>query len=81
MNLGVYDLDSSTYTGDMTALIVEGDILNQIFGKISTPIDEVIYLPMQYPVNTWNPIRNIQNSIKNHSMDAVIDAIKEWRED
>jgi RHS repeat-associated protein len=60
INSGAYGLDSSKYTGDMTAYIVKGEILNLIFGPISRPIDEIKYLPSQ----SFNPIEN-------HLMEAV----------
>lgn len=44
----------------MTAHIVDGEILNMIFGGISAPIDRVEVL-QRY---SWNPIVN-------HSMEAV----------
>ncbi|MBU5676150.1 hypothetical protein KQI88_06950 [Alkaliphilus sp. MSJ-5] len=80
VNLKAYGLDSSEYTASMIAYIVEGDILNTVEGWFSKPIESVVDLPIQYPVNTWNPKRNIDNGIKNHSMDAVKDAIKEREE-
>lgn len=67
INSTAYDLDVSKYTGDMTAYIVKGDILNIVFGPISRPIDQLVYLPSQ----SWN-------LIDNHSMNAVKKAIDEW---
>jgi len=65
LNPSAYGLKPEEYTGNMTAYIVKGDILNTIFGPISKPIDKVEYLPRQ----SWNPITN-------HLMDAVKEAIK-----
>ena len=88
VNLQAYDLDSSTYSAEMTAYIVEGDILNLLFAPISSPIDNVIYLPQQYEfsykMNIWsaynNIKNNIKNSIKNHDTPAIRQALKEWRD-
>lgn len=62
-NLFAYGLSSSTYTADMVAYIVEGEILNNIFGGISSPTDSVAW---------WKIISRITNSVDNHGMDAVI---------
>ncbi|MBR2180972.1 MAG: RHS repeat-associated core domain-containing protein, partial [Oscillospiraceae bacterium] len=56
-----YGLNSSKYTADMTAYIVQGEILNNIFGNISKPIGNAVYLPAQY-----------DSSVGNHSMSAII---------
>ena len=82
VNLNAYDLDASNYTGNMTAFIVRDEILNNIFGAISIPIDEVVYLDAQYktPWFIIGPVRNllnIYNSVQNHSMNAVINALIE----
>ncbi|MBJ6361856.1 RHS repeat-associated core domain-containing protein, partial [Paenibacillus sp. GCM10012307] len=78
VNLSEYNLDSSTYSGKMTAYIVKGEVLNQVFGPTSKPIGSVVYLPTQYRVNyRWNVVKNVRNSLKNHSMDAVKNALKE----
>jgi RHS repeat-associated protein len=68
VNLGAYGLNRSTYAGKMTAYIVKGEILNDIFGPISKPIGSIVYLPQQ---SWWNPVYN-------HSMAAVKKAINEW---
>ena len=80
INAYAYDLDVSKYTADMTAYIVKGEILNNIFGLISRPIDKMVYLPTQYSVNTPIEELNLVNSVRNHSMSAVKEAIKEWEE-
>jgi len=81
VNLSAYELDSSNYSASMTAYIVEGEILNYIFGYISGPIDKVEYLPEVYPINTWNPKANIENAVKNHSMETVKISIIKWEEE
>lgn len=78
VNLGAYGLNSSSYTGTMTAYIVKGEILNNIFGPISKPIGNAVYLPTQYPVNTPVQGINIVNSILNHLMPAVRSAVNEY---
>ncbi len=69
INLSAYKLNSSTYTGTMTAYIVKGEALDVLYGYMSIPIDKVFYLPRQ----SWNPIVN-------HSMGAVKKAINKWQE-
>jgi hypothetical protein len=80
INAYAYDLDVSKYTADMSAYIVKGEILNNIFGPISRPIDKMVYLPTQYSVNTPIEELNLVNSVRNHFMSAVKEAIKEWEE-
>ena len=63
INAYAYDLDVSKYTADMTAYIVKGEILNNIFGLISRPIDKMVYLPTQYSVNTPIEELNLVNSV------------------
>ena len=36
----------------MTAYIVEGEIVNDLESGFLKPIDNVVYLPVRYPVNT-----------------------------
>jgi hypothetical protein len=68
VNLGAYGLKSLEYTAIMTAFIVKGEVINNVFDPVSKPIDKVIFLPRQ---SWWNPIYN-------HSMEAVKKALKEW---
>ncbi|TCL53579.1 DUF2974 family protein, partial [Hydrogenispora ethanolica] len=67
VNLKAIGLNSSDYRGNMTAYIVKNEPLNFLFGGISKPIDNVVYLPQQ----SWNPLYN-------HSMAGVKKAISEW---
>ncbi len=78
VNLDAYGLKSSEYTASMTTYIVKGDILNTAEWWFSKPIDNVVYLPNKYDVNTSIPALNIVNSISNHGMPAVKQAIKEY---
>lgn len=86
VNLAAYGLDDSTYEGRMWVYIVEGEILNSIFGWVSSPIRgaEVIALPNQHktPWYILDPAGrvwfNIYNSIQNHLMGSVISALKEY---
>ncbi|EIW19148.1 DUF4280 domain-containing protein [Pelosinus fermentans] len=77
VNVDAYTPNGSNYSASMTAHIVDGEILHSAEGWFSKPIGSVEYLPAQYPTNTWNPVTNGENAVKNHSMDAVIDGIKE----
>jgi len=43
-------------------------------------LNRIVYLPSQHFVNTLFPAANVIASIRNHLMDAVKDAIKEWKE-
>ncbi|KJB84891.1 hypothetical protein AZ66_28070, partial [Paenibacillus sp. E194] len=73
-------LHYQVYTAKINAYVVNGDILNEMFGKVATPGGEVYYLRNQYPIgkwNVWNFTKNIENSIENHSMGSVINALKE----
>ena len=64
VNLLAYGLNAKDYTADMTAYIVEGEILNKIFGRVSEHIGTEEYLPSQY-----------SDSVDDHSIDAVIFAL------
>ncbi|WP_197270656.1 hypothetical protein [Paenibacillus alvei] len=68
------------YTAKINAYVVNGEILNELFGAVDTPGGAVHYLRSQYPLgrwNIWNFKKNIENSIENHSMGSVINALKE----
>lgn len=73
-NLAAYGLNASSYTADMTAYIVEGDIVNYLEGWFSTPIDKAVYLPQQY--GAWWQTNTFQR-IMNHLMPAVKEALGE----
>lgn len=76
--LELYGLKASSYSAKMTAYVVRGEALDQAFGSSSEPIGKKVYLPIQYRVNyKWNVFKNISNSIKNHSMESVITALKQ----
>lgn len=77
-NLADYGLSASTYTADMTAFIVKGDIVNYLEGWFSIPIDKAVYLPQQHG-GKWTDLwqTNIGHRVKNHLMDAVKSALKE----
>ncbi len=81
VNLAAYSLNSRDYTSDMTAYIVEGEILNKIFGVISTPIDEKEALKKD---NFWikllkltppGQIYDLVESLFDHSIDVVIESL------
>ena len=77
VNLGAYEgTKGKTYTAGMTAYIVGGDILNNIFGKVSNPIGKAVYLPNQNVSQWWQAWNHLGNSIKNHSMESVIAALR-----
>ena len=65
----------------MIAYIVKGEFLNNIFGGISVPIDEVYYLKEP----TWksivksflgSPALWIADSVDKHSIDTVIELLE-----
>ena len=73
--LDSYGLNAKTYSANMTAYIVKGEILNDIFGLISAPIDKMEYLPTQYTSKWYDVVGQVDDSIKNHQMEAVISAL------
>lgn len=77
VNLSAYGLNSSTYKADMIAYVVEGDVLNNIFGGMSSPIGELIMLYRQYDAPWWRMISRIGNSVKNQGMEAIISALED----
>lgn len=66
VNLSAYKLNGKNFSSDMTAYIVKGEILNNIFGWMSEPIDSLVYLPNQGG-----------SALDNHSMSSVISALNE----
>ncbi len=82
VNLSAYNLNFGEYSAEMNAYIVNGEILNNIFGLISSPINNAVYLPNQNNTPWWVQGRarkalNLYNSIENHLMPSVINALKE----
>ncbi|WP_154665896.1 RHS repeat domain-containing protein [Paenibacillus pinihumi] len=78
VNLSAYDLKAKTYKAKMTAYIVKGELLNNIFGGMSTPIGEVKYLPTQIWIEINAPFGikfRVPDMVGNHGMKAVIDAL------
>ena len=64
VNLFGYGLSGGNYSAEMTAYIVDGEILNNIFGWMSTPIGDM------------QPLYSKESgAINKHSMDAVIEAL------
>ena len=79
--LSEYGLSSDDYTANMTAYIVKGEILNNIFGLISAPIDKVKYLKEPFwksVIKTFIsvPALELVDSINKHSMDTVIELLE-----
>lgn len=66
VNLNAYGLSEEDYSADMTAYIVEGEILNNLLGWVSEPIDKLVHLPNQGG-----------SAIYNHYIDTVISALEE----
>ncbi|WP_270170232.1 hypothetical protein [Paenibacillus sp. SYP-B4298] len=78
--LQTYDLKATSYTAKMTAFIVKGELLNSIFGGISTPIGEVKYLPTQVWKQFNGPFGikfRVPDPVGNYGMEAVIAALRE----
>jgi uncharacterized protein YukE len=91
-NLKDYGLKASDYHANMTAYVVDGEILNGIEGFVSKPIDKEVTLPTQHctipePIATaalFVPqLRTIDAGIgvvdagENHSMASVKSAVEE----
>ncbi len=78
VNLSAYGLSSSNYNANMTAFIVKGDVLNNAEGWFSSPIDKAVYLPQQYGGHWYQGWQtNVVDKVRNHMMDAVINALQE----
>ena len=60
--------DTSAYSGTITAFIVKGEILTNLFHWYPRPTNNIIYLPSQ----SWS-------SISNHLMASVRKAIDKWQ--
>ena len=79
VNLNAYGLDSSNYSANMIAYIVEGEVLSDIFGPISAPIDEVEYLNSFFCSSEMDlfagPLFGFVLSVIKHSMDTVIELL------
>ena len=76
--LSEYGLNSNNYTASMTAYIVRGEALNELFGLISAPIDEVKYLIDDFTIGDYfgelfgERVYDIYDAIAKHGMDTVI---------
>ena len=68
VNLSAYGLSASDYNASMNVFIVNGEILNGIFGPFSSPIDKLTFLP--HPPAISNS--KIGVAVDWHSMDSVI---------
>ena len=64
VSLDMYGLNVEDYSADMDVYVVEGEILNNIFGWISTPIDDFEYIYYD------------GSAIDKHSMNAIISALQ-----
>lgn len=64
---GAYGVPISSYEATMTSYVVRGEMLNNILFFLPKPTQNVVPLPSQ----SWDPI-------KNHGMDAVNQAIKQY---
>ena len=80
--LSEYGLSMDNYDANMTAYIVEGEILDRVFGAIPAPYDDNVHY-LKEPV--WKSIiksplvfsgLDVANSIYKHSMGAVIKLLK-----
>ena len=76
VNLKAYGLDGKKYEANMMAYIVKGEILNNIFGKISTPIDAKTMLPTPFLSIFIGCFSETAASINSHSMNSVIKGLK-----
>ncbi len=77
-NLSDYGLNASSYTADMTAYIVKGDIVNYFEGWFSNPVGKAVYLPQQYGGHWYEGWQtNAVDRILNHLMFSVKSALRE----
>ena len=77
-NLSDYGLNASSYTADMTAYIVKGDIVNYFEGWFSNPVGKAVYLPQQHGGHWYEGWQtNAVDRILNHLMFSVKSALRE----
>ena len=71
--LNSYGLSAENYKGSMNAYIVQGEILNKIFGIISRPIDKLTVLPPPM-LSTMLHVSGytVAASVNSHSMGSVL---------
>lgn len=79
-NLKANQLDPADYTGNITAYVVEGEILDQLVGPLNRGTYDVVYLPGQHTTETPSNLVNGYNAVRNHLMDAVVDGLEEKKE-
>ena len=82
VSLSAYGLSSDNYTSNMTAYIVKGEFLNNAFGFVSSPIDDVEYLrePLWRSMmisTSGNWLLKLADSFDKHSLETVIELLKE----
>ncbi len=63
------------FTQNITAYAIENEVLTGTLGTMPSPV-EYVYLPEPNPVNNWNPIEHMQKDFDNHSIKAVISALR-----
>ncbi|MBJ6362780.1 RHS repeat domain-containing protein, partial [Paenibacillus sp. GCM10012307] len=68
--------EAPNYTGTMTHYVVKNEFLHSLVGN--PPFGTVVYLPTQHKLKKWyNVVYNMEQRIKNHSMESVKSALKE----
>lgn len=82
-NLGAYGLSFDDYNNDMTAYVVDGEALNNIFGDTPTPSGDVEILAKKSAlkkiteiVSSSTDISELLDSINRHSIKKVIKELK-----
>ena len=85
VNLSAYGLSSNTYSANMTTYVVEGEILNKVFGIISTPIDDYKTIKKDSLVGkllkstTIGQLYDLIESFFDHSIGTVIKSLEDDR--
>ena len=65
VSLEMYGLNAKNYTADMDVYVVRGEILNNLFGWISKPIDDFKYID-----------HDDGGAIDKHTTDTIISALQ-----
>ena len=82
VNLSAYGLELDNYSGDMTAYIVEGEVLDSIFGSFSDSIYDKVFIKedgvgvKMLKQTSAGRVYNLVESFFDHSMRTVIRSLK-----
>ena len=62
-NLALYGLNPNEYSSDMTSYVIEGEILNSVFGEVRVGNTEYLTIPQEYKIQSGDYFEKIKDKI------------------